>query len=737
MLQCIEYIKNKYRSNEVPCVLYAAWRGAGRFWLLLIYYMGIAALQATGNLFYASYDGTCAPDSSTPPIGQSAWMQTITGGLVISPNVPSNGLATFHDTSTTGRICIQKVFSSGNTPFSATQANDEWQYTFRLCLSSSGVLQSGTNAIIAIGFRDEFNGATNGKTVMLGFGVDVNFSVAGNQSGIALTDSSASFNLGSTAIVSTVNPFDGLFHNYTVTKYRDAISGTTKICVSIDGSTISTKNYSSLPAATASNNGFGFFVSAGGTACVTLDSLSYVTGPKFSRDGLVLWLDSSNLSTVVQEGGVVSLWKDKSGTGKNATNSSSYPIVIVPDGINAKPVMRFSGQGYLAIPQIRATGGEVSVFLVYQRSANQVNDVMWQRLFSSAPATSEPDDIQGLNFSITAPQGVITPTIINTFYDNKGIGPISLGRNQRQSGQYLYGDIAEVLVFNRSFLTADAVAEINDYLSKKWNAQQPRSQGWTLEGALGSLPSRINNQYPLSDQQNMGAWIPYMPLWDEFEASTLDSSKWYPTNPTWCGRPPALFMSKNVVIKNGELVLTFCREEPPVGTSEEYHTFTTAAVQNKTTIQYGYIEIEAKVANLQASSAFFLYNNQPDWWTEIDVFEIGGGAPCHEYDLPMNMHVWRVPADNGATNHWWVGGTWTSTTRFADAYHVFGLQWDEQEVKYYLDGVLVRKVQNTNWYQALTLNFDIEYMASWLGEIPDNAPLPQEYHIRYVRCWKR
>jgi len=164
-----------------------------------------------------------------------------------------------------------------------------------------------------------------------------------------------------------------------------------------------------------------------------------------------------------------------------------------------------------------------------------------------------------------------------------------------------------------------------------------------------------------------------------------------------------------------------------------YNTFTSAAVQSKTRVKYGYFEIKAKPMNSHGSSAFWLYYGDKEEWTEIDIFEIGGGAPGFERKYNMNLHVFQTPQEK---RHWSRGGIWMAPWRLADDYHVYGLEWDERQVVYYVDGVPVRKTANTNWHQALTLDFDSETMPNWFG-LPDPKELPSTFSIEYVRAWKK
>ena len=60
----------------------------------------------------------------------------------------------------------------------------------------------------------------------------------------------------------------------------------------------------------------------------------------------------------------------------------------------------------------------------------------------------------------------------------------------------------------------------------------------------------------------------------------------------------------------------------------------------------------------------------------------------------------------------------------------------DDEIKYYVEGVVVRTVENTHWHQPLFLIFDSETMPKWFG-MPDDEDLPSTYSIEYVRVWKR
>ena len=226
-------------------------------------------------------------------------------------------------------------------------------------------------------------------------------------------------------------------------------------------------------------------------------------------------------------------------------------------------------------------------------------------------------------------------------------------------------------------------------------------------------------------------WIPIPELSDEFDGMTLDATKWHDHNPTWQGRQPGFFAKTNVTVSAGKLQLRAKAEDLP-NLPDGYHTFTTAAVQSKALVKYGYFEIKCRPMKSKASSAFWFYQSTPAEWTEIDVFEIcGEGEKQNLYH--MNAHVFHSPA---VKEHTQSAEIWKAPFTLAAEDHVYALEWDEKILRWYVDGKVVRELKNHHWHQALTLNFDSETMPDWFG-LPDKATLPAVFSIDYVRAWKK
>jgi hypothetical protein len=123
---------------------------------------------------------------------------------------------------------------------------------------------------------------------------------------------------------------------------------------------------------------------------------------------------------------------------------------------------------------------------------------------------------------------------------------------------------------------------------------------------------------------------------------------------------------------------------------------------------------------------------------DISEFGVNGdSAPNRRWNyryavLAPDARNANHPSEN---RHSSIGKDWDAPWKLADAFHLYGVEWDPEDIKYYVDGVLVRQVQNTHWHQPLYLIFDSETMPDWFG-MPEDKDLPSTFSIEYVRAWK-
>jgi beta-glucanase (GH16 family) len=253
--------------------------------------------------------------------------------------------------------------------------------------------------------------------------------------------------------------------------------------------------------------------------------------------------------------------------------------------------------------------------------------------------------------------------------------------------------------------------------------------------SFADAPQRVNDDFPLSDQSNNKGWILVPELADEFEGEDLDNSKWYGNNPKWKGRKPTYFHGSNVSVEDGELVLRLNQHGDAV--LPRGFTHTSGFIKSRERMLYGYVEAEMKLMDATWVSGFWMTHVDRDWWTEIDICENCPGVPANRHDLNSNVHVFKAPPDRGnVTEHFALPRKYRVPFELQTDYHVWGLEWDEEFIRFYLDGVLFREQPNTHWHQPLEINVNNE-SNKWFGALPDDKGIDEVFRVKYFRAWRR
>lgn len=219
-------------------------------------------------------------------------------------------------------------------------------------------------------------------------------------------------------------------------------------------------------------------------------------GPTVTRiEGLSLWLDAADTSTITESSGSVSVWADKSGNGYNVVQATggNQPITGATSQ-NNKNVIDFNGNSFVCTSASIATTSSNTTFVVYQSTNSfPIGGTDVDILFRH-------ENLGGSDYTLTASNGFIDTTEpelrrenggtvslfvngqagggsanqTNTFY----IGRADASSAPAYSGQYCIGatlsgsfghvgSIAEILIYNRS-LTPSEVSTIELYLGAKW-----------------------------------------------------------------------------------------------------------------------------------------------------------------------------------------------------------------------------------------------------------------------------
>jgi beta-glucanase (GH16 family) len=97
----------------------------------------------------------------------------------------------------------------------------------------------------------------------------------------------------------------------------------------------------------------------------------------------------------------------------------------------------------------------------------------------------------------------------------------------------------------------------------------------------------------------------------------------------------------------------------------------------------------------------------------------------------------KLPGYAGTdADHLRQSATWVAPFRLGDGHHVYGLEWDEHSIAWYLDGVVLHRAKNDVHRFPLRIVLDLEPHSAY-HEAPREDLLPAEFRIDYVRVWRR
>ena len=246
---------------------------------------------------------------------------------------------------------------------------------------------------------------------------------------------------------------------------------------------------------------------------------------------------------------------------------------------------------------------------------------------------------------------------------------------------------------------------------------------------------------------------------DDFEGSSLDAAKWNIQTgdgtaegiPGWGNNELQSYQADNVALAGGALVIT-ARAETADGRDFTSGRINTAG---KLDIRYGRVEASIHAAGGPGLwSAFWMLPTDSAYGTwaaggEIDILEVFSRDPepftqaALHYGMAWPLNTYTYAKYTGVDP--------------ADGFHVYAVEWDEQEIRWFVDGVhfhTVRRATYWNYYKDAATNAHVEGADSAPfdapfhlllnlavgGNLPGSAPpagtLPGELRVDYVRVYE-
>lgn len=236
---------------------------------------------------------------------------------------------------------------------------------------------------------------------------------------------------------------------------------------------------------------------------------------------------------------------------------------------------------------------------------------------------------------------------------------------------------------------------------------------------------------------------------DEFEGTSLDPEKWSAQVGDgcdinlcgWGNNELQWYQASNVEVGGGFLTITARRE------SAGGRGYTSARIRTlgKGDWTYGRIDVRAWLPRGQGLwPAIWMLPSEDRYggWAasgEIDIVELVGHEPDRVHGTLHYGGEWPDNVYSGAPHVLPVG-------TFADRFHTFTLEWEEGEIRWYVDG---RHYQTqTEWYstggpfpapfdQPFHLLLNVAVGGDWPGAPDASTVFPQSMVVEYIRVYTR
>jgi beta-glucanase (GH16 family) len=232
---------------------------------------------------------------------------------------------------------------------------------------------------------------------------------------------------------------------------------------------------------------------------------------------------------------------------------------------------------------------------------------------------------------------------------------------------------------------------------------------------------------------------------DEFDGHTLDPSKWgFEVNARGGGNNELqYYVTNNVRVRNGLLSIEARREHYAGPEGARDYTSSRIRTRFKGDWTYGRFDIRAKLPKGKGiwPAIWMLPTDQHyGGWPnsgEIDIMELLGHEPNKVHGTLHYGDTVKGHASQGASYMLAQGS-------FSDNYHVFRLDWEPGEMRWYVDDHLYQT--QTNWHtsafpapfdQRFHLLLNLAVGGNWPGKPDSTTVFPQAMIVDYVRVYRK
>jgi beta-glucanase (GH16 family) len=213
----------------------------------------------------------------------------------------------------------------------------------------------------------------------------------------------------------------------------------------------------------------------------------------------------------------------------------------------------------------------------------------------------------------------------------------------------------------------------------------------------------------------------------------------------WGNNELQYYSTDNTWVENERLVIE-AREEQ---VTDQYGTYNYTSgkliTANKLTMQYGRVDIRAKLPTDQGMwpALWMLGENigQVPWPNcgELDIMELVGFDPDTVHG---SIHGPGYSGGNSVT-----GAYSLPSGIFSDRFHVFSIVWDSDQIIWYVDGIeyfrtsrgYVENERNSEWVidHPFHFLFNVAVGGNWPGPPDASTTFPQRMELDYIRLFEQ
>lgn len=261
---------------------------------------------------------------------------------------------------------------------------------------------------------------------------------------------------------------------------------------------------------------------------------------------------------------------------------------------------------------------------------------------------------------------------------------------------------------------------------------------WTPAPTLTPIPTQTPTLIPGQPLPNGNLarnWV--LKFSDEFDGTTLDTTKWDTCYNWGClidsNNEMECYMPENVIVGEGMVRLMAEKRQVTCLNHSQQVTqgYASGMIQSNGHFDFSYGFVEARTRGTQGKGlwpALWTIPSDLSWPPEIDILEIIGHGPTVAH---LTYHYTFGGVETG------MGESYDGPDFSAD-WHTFGVYWQPDAIRWYIDGVERFHFTETKYITGVKMYViaNLAVGGNWPGAPSDSTVFPNYFDVDYYRVWQ-